>query len=78
MTMNPKGTPELEALIGSIVYTQCRVDAVVFLLKQKAILVSDEEVDNKCQSLFDLEFSARRQRIIDTIINPDLRATLDE
>jgi len=60
-------TPELEVILGVLVYSECRIDAIVSILKQKGITVSSEEIENITQSFYQSEYEKKRSRILSTI-----------
>jgi len=44
-------TGELEALIGTIIYNDCKVDGIINILQEKGIIVSSEEIEKKLRFL---------------------------
>ena len=60
-------TIELELLLGRFIYLHCRTDAIVEILRTKGITVSDEEIENKTQSVWESQFATRRQTFFDDL-----------
>ena len=58
---------ELEALLGRIIFLQCRTDAIVEILRINKVKVSDEEIENKTQSIWGSQFDIRRQTYFDDL-----------
>ncbi|MFA5832153.1 MAG: hypothetical protein WDA22_01630 [Bacteroidota bacterium] len=53
---------EIELLVGAIVYSDCKIDAVINVLQRKGITVSSEEIQNETQSAYEKEFELKRER----------------
>jgi hypothetical protein len=74
--MNQRPTPALEGLLAALILIDCKVDALLSILEQKKVLLSREESENKTRSLWESEYAARRQKLIDGMTDPRIPPTL--
>jgi deoxyadenosine/deoxycytidine kinase len=58
-----KLSPEIEALITTIVYLNCRVEAILRLLEDRGISLESKEVDSKTRSIHSMQGSIMRYQI---------------
>jgi deoxyadenosine/deoxycytidine kinase len=58
-----KLSPEIEALITTIVYLNCRVEAILRLLEDRGISLESKEVDSKARSIHSMQGSIMRYQI---------------
>jgi hypothetical protein len=58
-----KLSPEIEALITTIVYLNCRVEAILRLLEDKGILLESKEIDSQTRRIHSIQGSVMRYQI---------------
>ena len=58
-----KFSPEIEALITTIIYLNCRMEAIIRLLEDKGISLESKEIDSKAHSIHSIQGSVMRYQI---------------
>ncbi|MGD1043919.1 MAG: hypothetical protein ABR936_01190 [Bacteroidota bacterium] len=58
-----KYSPEIEALITTIVYLNCRVEAIIRVLEDKGISLESKEIDSQTHRIHSIQGSVLRYQI---------------
>lgn len=58
-----KLSPELEALITTVIYLDCRIKAIVNLLGEKGIILQNEEIEVAAHKIHAVERDVKRYEI---------------
>jgi hypothetical protein len=66
-----KLSPEINALITTIVYLDCRVDAVLQLLAEKNITLDSGEIDSATHKIHAVQGDVKRYQISRRIKDPN-------
>ncbi len=66
-----KISPEIDALITTIVYLNCRVEAIVRLLEEKGISLDSKEIDTQMRRINSIQGSVMRYQISCRIKDPN-------
>ena len=66
-----KLSPEIEALITTIIYMDCRLEAVLKLLKEKGITLEPDDIDSETHKIHATEAEAKRYKISFRIKDPN-------
>jgi len=66
-----KLSPENEALITTIIYLECRFEAVLKLLDEKGITLEKEDIDAETHKIHAAEVDEKRYKIFCRIKDPN-------
>ena len=66
-----KYSPEIEALITTIIYLDCRVNAILSLLEDKGISLDAKDVDSRTHRIHAIQGSILRYQITCRIKDPN-------
>ena len=69
-----KLSPEIEALITTIVYMDCRMDAILQLLAEKSISLDPDEIHSTMHQIHAVQGDVKRYKISCRIKDPDFDA----
>ncbi len=58
-----KLSPEFEALITTVIYLDCRIKALLGLLADKGIIISNDEIEAEAHKIHAAEADVRRYEI---------------
>ena len=58
-----KLSPEIEALITTIVYLNCRVEAIIRLLEDKGVSLDSKDIDSQMRRIHSIQGSVMRYQI---------------
>ena len=58
-----KFTPEVEAIITTIIYMSCRMEAIVRLLDEKGISLDPKAIDAKAHSIHSIQGTVIRYQL---------------
>ena len=66
-----KLSPENEALITTIIYLECRLEAVLKLLGEKGIALESDDIDSETHKIHAAEVDEKRYKIFCRIKDPN-------
>jgi hypothetical protein len=58
-----KLSPEIEALITTIVYLNCRVEALIRILEDKGVSLDSKDIDSQMRRIHSIQGSVMRYQI---------------
>ena len=66
-----KASPEIEAIITTIIYLDCRVDAILQLLDEKNISLDPDEIHSAIHKIHAVQGDSKRHDIISRMKDPN-------
>jgi hypothetical protein len=57
-------TPELEALVASIIYLDCKVEAIMKVLQEEGIKLKNEDVDIMTRKIHGTQYEVKRHSVM--------------
>ncbi len=65
-----KMTPEFEALLTTIVYLDCKIDALLRILDERDISIAREDLDGLIRKIHSTNGEFKRHAVIERLKNP--------
>lgn len=62
---------EIEALITTIIYMECKMDAILQLLEEKGIALDPDEIHSTTHNIHTVQGEVKRHKILCRIKDPD-------
>lgn len=62
---------EIEALITTIIYLECKMDAMLQLLEKKGIALDPDEIHSTIHNIHTVQGEVKRHKILSRIKDPD-------
>ena len=66
-----KFSPEIEGLITTVIYLDCRLNAILSLLEDKGILLQPKDIDSRTHRIHAIQGSVMRHQISCRIRDPN-------
>jgi hypothetical protein len=66
-----KMSPEIEAIITTIVYLDCRIDAILELLNEKNISLDPDDIHSALHKIHAVQGETKRHQIFDRMKDPN-------
>ena len=57
-------TPEIEALVNSIIYIDCRIDAVMKILGDEGVNISQDDIESETHRIHSIQGVVKRHIIM--------------